>query len=70
MKEHQELPAHVASDARGDGRYEQARQYFFQSAQAAARVNAALMACVGIYAVRLMRFAWEGCRVLWARLRR
>ena len=70
MKEHQELPAHVAPDARGDRGYDQVRQYFFQSAQAAARVNAALMACVGIYAVRLMRFLWEGWGVLWARLRR
>jgi hypothetical protein len=51
-------------------RYQQAKEYFHQSAGAAARVNAALVVCVGVYLVRLARLAWEGLRAAWARWRR
>jgi hypothetical protein len=72
MKDHdQRLPMIPRlEEADTERRYQQAKEYFRQSAGAAARVNAALVVCVGVYLVRLARLAWEGLRAVWARWRR
>ncbi len=70
MNENEHLPALPRLDAADvDRRYEQARDYFRQSLAAAVRVNAALVACLGVYFVRLVRLTWEALQGVWARLR-
>lgn len=70
MKDQEHLPMIPRLEKKDtERRYQQAKEYFRQSAGAAARVNAALVVCVGVYLVRLTRLVWEGLRVAWARLR-
>lgn len=43
----------------GEREYEQAKTYFRESSVQAAKVNAALLTVLGLFAVRGIRYAWE-----------